>query len=81
MLGGDPGQPNGAFKTEEKGAAGGEQTASAANGEFGKVSHHFAIFATRVSLCAAPSTNLKTSGPDYTTHLSFNDLQVFLPPI
>lgn len=40
MLGGDPGQPTGASKTEEQGAAGGEQTASAASGEFGKVGHH-----------------------------------------
>lgn len=42
MLGGDPGQPNGASKTEEQGTAGGEKTASAASGGFGKVGHHLA---------------------------------------
>lgn len=41
VLGGDPGQPNGASKTEEHGAARGEQTASAAGGEVGKVAYLF----------------------------------------
>lgn len=36
---------------------------------------------SHVSPSAPPSTSLKTSGPDYTAHLSFIDLQVFLPPI
>lgn len=39
VLGGDPGQPSRTSEAEEQGAAGGEQTASAASGEFGKVSH------------------------------------------
>ena len=43
-LGGDSGQPNGSSETEEQGAAGGEQTASAASGEFGKVGHQFFFF-------------------------------------
>lgn len=38
VSGGDPGQPNGAVQTQEQGATGGEQTASAAAGESGKVS-------------------------------------------
>ncbi|XP_040915573.1 outer dense fiber protein 2 isoform X2 [Toxotes jaculatrix] len=36
VLGGDPGQPNGALQTKEQGAVGREPAASAASGEFGK---------------------------------------------
>lgn len=40
-LGGDPGQPDGASQAEEQDAARGEETASAASGETGKVAHLF----------------------------------------
>lgn len=46
VLGGDTGQPNGASTTEEQSAAGGEQTASATSGEFGKVSRLFSTLCT-----------------------------------
>lgn len=41
LVDGDPGEPNGASKTEEQGADGREQTATAASREFGKVGQHY----------------------------------------
>lgn len=60
VLGGDPGQPNGTSKTEEQGATGGEQTASAASGEFRKVTHPFFFSTLAWTLFAPLRQNVST---------------------
>ncbi len=66
VTGGDSGQPDGASKTEEQDAAGGEQTASAASGEFGTVDHHFCFSGLALMLGPFTLPILEQCGPPLT---------------